>query len=81
MDEFVPLVKTARQRGYYTIVCDGYADGPAKAYADRSYNVDIRKVDEVADICREEAVDGIETENKLSPSGCISERGQTIIFF
>lgn len=59
MDEFVLLVKTARQRGYYTIVCDGYVDGPAKAYADRSYNVDIRKVDEVVAICRKENVDGI----------------------
>lgn len=59
MDEFVPLVKTARQRGYYTIVCDGYADGPAKPYADQSYNVDIRKVDDVVEICRKENVDGI----------------------
>jgi len=59
MDEFIPLVKRARERGYYTIVCDGYEDGPAKRYADRSYNVDVRHVDEVAQLCQNEAVNGI----------------------
>lgn len=59
MDEFVSLVKKARERGYYTIVCDGYTDGPAKRYADRSYDVDIRQADRVAQICREESVNGI----------------------
>lgn len=59
MYEFVPLVTIARQRGYYTVVCDGYADGPAKQYADKAYNVDIRNVDDVVEICRKENVDGI----------------------
>lgn len=59
MDEFVPLVKRARERGYYTIVCDGYADGPAKRYADLSYNVDIRQADEVAGLCKKEQANGI----------------------
>ncbi len=59
MDEFIPLVKRARERGYYTIVCDGYQDGPAKKTADTFYNIDIRQVDEIADICRKEQVDGI----------------------
>ena len=29
MDEFVELVKLARRQGIYTIVCDGYENGPA----------------------------------------------------
>ena len=37
MDEFVDLVECAKKRGIYTIVCDGYEDGPAKAHADKAY--------------------------------------------
>ncbi len=54
MDEFVDLVKRARARGIYTIVCDGYGDGPAKAYADKTYLEDVRHTDEIAAICRAE---------------------------
>ena len=36
MDEFVNLVELAKKRGIYTIVCDGYEDGPAKAHADKT---------------------------------------------
>ena len=59
MDEFIQLVQTARERGYYTIVCDGYEDGPAKKYADVSYDIDIRQVDRVVEVCQKENVDGI----------------------
>ena len=34
LGEFVQLVQKAKQRGYYTIVCDGYSEGEARAYAD-----------------------------------------------
>ena len=37
MDEFVDLVDCAKKRGIYTIVCDGYEDGPAKAHADKAH--------------------------------------------
>ena len=30
---------------YYTIVCDGFEDGPAKEYADKSYTIDVRDTD------------------------------------
>lgn len=53
------LVKLAKKRGYYTVVCDGYIDGPAKKFADKAYNVDIRDADAVAQICLDEKVDGI----------------------
>lgn len=59
MDEFIELVKKARKRGIYTVVCDGYADGPAKKYADKSYDVDIRKVDEIVEVCKKEQLNGI----------------------
>lgn len=59
LDEFVELVKLSKKRGYYTIVCDGYMNGPAKEYADKSYTVDVRNVDEIVKICKEENIDGI----------------------
>ena len=61
MDEFIALVKQAKARGIYTIVCDGYPDGPAKAFADKSYDIDIRDVDGVAAMCKSEGADGIVT--------------------
>ena len=30
LGEFVQLVKKSKERGHYTIVCDGYPDGPAR---------------------------------------------------
>lgn len=59
LGEFIDLVKLSKKRGYYTIVCDGYPDGPAKKFADKSYNIDVRNVDEIVKICKEEKVDGI----------------------
>lgn len=59
MDEFVELVKLARRQGIYTIVCDGYENGPAKAFADKAYTIDVRDIDGVADMCRAEQADGI----------------------
>ena len=59
MDEFVELVKLARRQGIYTIVCDGYETGPAKAFADKAYTIDVRDIDGVADMCRAEQADGI----------------------
>lgn len=57
--EFIHLVQLAGQRGYYTIVCDGYPDGPAKKYADKVYNINIRDDRAVAEMCRKEKADGI----------------------
>ena len=59
MQEFVELVSLAKQRGIYTIVCDGYADGPAKKIADKAYTIDVRQVDDIAKMCIEEDADGI----------------------
>lgn len=59
MDEFVALVKLAKQRGYYVVVCDGYEFGPAKAFADKAYNIDVRNVDEIVALCEKEKINGI----------------------
>ena len=59
MDEFVELTKRSKERRYYTIVCDGYEDSPAKAFADEAFTIDVRNTDEIAELCRKENVDGI----------------------
>ena len=61
LGEFVQLVKKSKERGYYTIVCDGYPDGPARQYADASYVIPVTDIDAVADLCKKEKVDGIVT--------------------
>lgn len=61
LGEFVQLVKKSKERGYYTIVCDGYPDGPARQYADASYVLPVTDIDAVAELCRKEKVDGIVT--------------------
>lgn len=61
LDEFVRLVRMARERDIYTIVCDGYFNSPAKQVADKFYNIDVTHTDEIAAICRSEQVDGIIT--------------------
>lgn len=59
LDEFVELVLQAKKRGIYTIVCDGYLNGPAKRVADQAYDIDVRDVDYIAQVCIDEQVDGI----------------------
>lgn len=60
-EEFIQLVAMAKARGICTIVCDGNPQGPAKEGADIVYHVDVRRTEEIADICRREQVDGILT--------------------
>ena len=54
LGEFVQLVKKSKERGYYTIVCDGYPDGPARQYADVSYVIPVTDIDAVAELCQKE---------------------------
>lgn len=61
MGEFVELIQQAKARGIYTIVCDGYADGPGKARADKAYHIDVGNTEEIAHMCKVEEVDGIVT--------------------
>lgn len=59
LGEFEQLVQKARARGIYTIVCDGYPDGPARAFADESYVIPVTDTDRIAALCKEKQVDGI----------------------
>lgn len=61
LEEFVGLVKMAKERGIYTIVCDGYKGSPAKKIADKSYDIMVTRIDEIANICKQEGVNGIIT--------------------
>ena len=61
LGEFEQLVQKARARGIYTIVCDGYPDGPARAFADESYVIPVTDTDRIAALCKEKQVDGILT--------------------
>lgn len=59
LHENIELVSRAKELGYYTIVCDGYKEGPAKLSADKSYNIDVRDTKSIAEICKKEKADGI----------------------
>lgn len=61
LGEFVQLIKMAKSRGIYTIVCDGYAGSIGKSYADKSYDIPVGDTDAIAEMCRTEHVDGIIT--------------------
>lgn len=61
LDEFTGLVEMAQSQNIYTVVLDGYPAGPAKAIADRSYDIDVRQTDAIAKICADEKIDGIIT--------------------
>lgn len=59
--EFIQLIQTAKARGIYTIVCDGYPDSIGKKYADKSYDIDVGDTDRIVSMCQLERVNGIIT--------------------
>ncbi|GHU72198.1 hypothetical protein FACS189450_09540 [Spirochaetia bacterium] len=59
--DFVIFVESAKAKGLYTIALDGNPKGPAKTIADKSYDIDVRNIDEIEKICRKEKIDGIVT--------------------
>ncbi len=76
MDEFVDLVRHARKRGCYVIVADGYPDGPARAWADEDYVVDVRDTRKLAELYRACRADAVVTSysDVLFESVCRLER-------
>ena len=60
-DELVTLAKRAKERGYYTVVCDNSPDGEGRKYADKGYLADVREIDRIASICVQEKIDHIVT--------------------
>lgn len=61
LGELVSLVQKARERGIYTLVCDGYPDGPARRYADESFVIPVTEIDRIAALCKEKQIDSIIT--------------------
>ena len=55
----VVAIKTAKQMGYKTILCDYLSDNPGKAYADKYYTASTTDMDEVLKIAKQENIDGI----------------------
>ena len=48
LGEFEQLVQKAREKGYYTIVCDGYPDGPARKFADEAFQIPVTDTDRLS---------------------------------
>lgn len=55
----VDVVKTAQKMGYYVIVTDRDTGSPAKQVADKSYEVSTADIDQLAEIAKDEAIDGV----------------------
>ena len=55
----IDVIKTAQQMGLYTIVTDREPASPAKKFADKSYDVSTSDIDRLAEIARDEGIDGV----------------------
>lgn len=53
------LVRAAQELGVYTVVTDYLHDSPAKKLSDKSYQIDIKDINALVQLCREEHIDGI----------------------
>lgn len=56
------IISTARELGVYTIAVDGILDRsktPAKLAADEAWDINYSKTKEIADLCKENNVDGV----------------------
>lgn len=57
----IDAVKTANKMGIYTIVADNGVGSPAKAFADKAYDISSDDTARLSDIVKDEQVDGIFT--------------------
>ena len=55
----VVAIKTAKELGYYTVLCDYLPDNPGQYVADKYYNASTTDVEAVYRIAKDEEVDGI----------------------
>lgn len=55
----VVAIKTAKNLGYYTVLCDYLPDNPGQYVADKYYNASTTDVEAVYQIAKDEQVDGI----------------------
>lgn len=73
----VVAIKTAKELGYYTVLCDYLPDNPGQYVADKYYNASTTDVDAVYKIAKEEQVDGIlayASDPAALPGAIVAER-------
>jgi len=63
----VPIITRARQQGFYTIVVSVSGDYPGFNVCDKSYEIDVRKKEDILNIAREEKICGILTDQTDMP--------------
>lgn len=55
----IDVVTTANRMGFYTIVADRDPVSPAKAYADKSYDISTHELERLVEIAQDEKIDGV----------------------
>lgn len=73
----VVAIKTAKELGYYTVLCDYLPDNPGQYVADKYYNVSTTDVEAVCRIAKDEEVDGIiayASDPAALPAAIVAER-------
>lgn len=55
----IDLAVQAKEMGVYTIITDWTPNAPAKAYADKAYDISTAEVDQIVKMARKEKVDGV----------------------
>ena len=73
----VIAIKTAKELGYYTVLCDYLPDNPGQYVADKCYNESTTDVEAVYKIAKEEQVDGIlayASDPAALPGAIVAER-------
>ncbi len=55
----VPLIKKAKEKGYYLISVDNISDNPGHRLADKSYSISLQDKKALLELAKQEAVDGV----------------------
>lgn len=73
----VVAIKTAKELGYYTVVCDYLPDNPGQYEADKFYSISTTDVEAVYEVAKTENVDGIlayASDPAALPAAIVAER-------
>ncbi|MBQ8672667.1 MAG: ATP-grasp domain-containing protein [Bacteroides sp.] len=70
-------IRSAKELGYYTVVCDYLPDNPGQYIADKFYGISTTDVDAVFEVAKKEQVDGIlayASDPAALPAAIVAER-------
>lgn len=70
-------IRSAKELGYYTVVCDYLPDNPGQYIADKFYGISTTDVDAVYEVAKKEQVDGIlayASDPAALPAAIVAER-------